>query len=288
MEQFLKQFSTIPHDFISDFFIIAKEEYTDNEIIINFDVVCKWLVVLKENLKKILIKNFELNFDYSLKTIRKQHKDTKRTSTYDEILITPNCMKELCMISQTAKAKEVRKYFIEMEKLIKRYFETIKEEMYKKIGLLEINQKPKTNIKRGVIYILKALNSDVTLYKLGKSKGLKNRLNTYNSGNANDVEPLFIIPVDDIDSVETCVKKACRNLQYRKRKEVYEIDIEVLKKITEECNDFTKKLASILADKKEKSNFKKNISRMKKRIDKYFMYISKNDNNEENTNVIEI
>jgi phage anti-repressor protein len=288
LEQFLKQFSTIPHDFISDFFIIAKEEYTDNEIIINFDVVCKWLVVLKENLKKILIKNFELNFDYSLKTIRKQHKDTKRTSTYDEILITPNCMKELCMISQTAKAKEVRKYFIEMEKLIKRYFETIKEEMYKKIGLLEINQKPKTNIKRGVIYILKALNSDVTLYKLGKSKGLKNRLNTYNSGNANDVEPLFIIPVDDIDSVETCVKKACRNLQYRKRKEVYEIDIEVLKKITEECNDFTKKLASILADKKEKSNFKKNISRMKKRIDKYFMYISKNDNNEENTNVIEI
>ena len=52
--------------------------------------------------------------------------------------------------------------------------------------------------------------------------------------------------------------------------------------------DFTKKLASILADKKEKSNFKKNISRMKKRIDKYFMYVSKNDDDEENTNVIEI
>ena len=34
MEQFLRQFSTIPHDFISDFFIIAKEQYTDNEIII--------------------------------------------------------------------------------------------------------------------------------------------------------------------------------------------------------------------------------------------------------------
>ena len=31
------------------------------------------------------------------------------------------------MISQIA--KEVRKYFIEMEKLIKRYFETIKEEV---------------------------------------------------------------------------------------------------------------------------------------------------------------
>ena len=66
--------------------------------------------------------------------------------------------------------------------------------MYKN-GMLETNQKPKTNIKGGVIYILKALNANATLYKLGKSEDLKNRLNTYNSGNTNDVEPLFIIPV---------------------------------------------------------------------------------------------
>ena len=39
MEQFLKQFSTIPHNFITDFFIIAKEEYCDNEIIIDFSTV---------------------------------------------------------------------------------------------------------------------------------------------------------------------------------------------------------------------------------------------------------
>lgn len=101
---------------------------------------------------------------------------------------------------------------------------------------------------------------------------------------------MFIIPVDDIDSVETCVKKACKNFQYRKRKEVYEIDIEVLKKIMEECNDFTKKLASFLADKKEKARIKKNISRMKKKLDKYFLFVSKNDeeNTNNNTNVIEL
>jgi phage anti-repressor protein len=63
-----------------------------------------------------------------------------------KMLITPNCLKELCMISQTKKAKEVRKYFIEMEKLVKRYAEMIKDEMYKKIGLLETNQKSKLNI----------------------------------------------------------------------------------------------------------------------------------------------
>ena len=75
MEQFLKQFSILPHDFITDFFVIAKEEYTDNEIVINFDIVCKWLEVLKENLKKILIKNFEKEFDYKITTIKKKHEN---------------------------------------------------------------------------------------------------------------------------------------------------------------------------------------------------------------------
>ena len=277
MEQFLKQFSTIPNDFIIDFYVIAKEEYTDNEIVINFDIVCKWLNIRKDSLKRVLIKHFEKNFDYKINIIKKKHNNTDRTSTYDDILITPNCLKELCMISQTAKAKEVRKYFIEMEKLVKRYAETIKEEMYKKIGLLETNQKPKTNIKGGVIYILKALNTDVTLYKLGKSNGLRNRLNLYNSGNANDVEPLFILPVNDIVNVETCVKKSCKLYQYRKYKEVYEIDIDVLKEVMSDCNDFTNKMASKLKDTAAKKDFKTKISRMKKKLDKYFIYLAKDE-----------
>jgi phage anti-repressor protein len=265
MESFIKQFSKVPDNFISDFFIIAKEEYSDNEIIIDFEIVVKWLSVRKDSLKKILVNNFEENFDYTIEKKKKKQINSRGATIYELILITPNCFKELCMISQTEKAKEVRKYFIEMEKIIKRYFETIKEEMYKKIGLLQINQKPKLNIKGGVIYILKALNSDITLYKLGKTKNLKNRLNTYNTGNANDVEPVFILPVNDIDSVESCVKKACKTHQYRKYKEVYEIDIDVLKDVMSECNDFVNKMAFKLNDKNEKKKFKTNISRMKKK-----------------------
>jgi len=45
------------------------------------------------------------------------------------------------------------------------------------------------------------MNSDVTLYKLGKSNDLEKRLKTYNSGNANDVEILFELYVDDKDTV---------------------------------------------------------------------------------------
>lgn len=54
-----------------------------------------------------------------LKQLRKNKQTQNRKSIYENILVTPNCMKELCMISQTAKAKEVRKYFIEMDRKAK-------------------------------------------------------------------------------------------------------------------------------------------------------------------------
>ena len=67
------------------------------------------------------------------------------------------------------------------------------------------------------------------------------------------------------------VKNACRKFQYRKYKEVYEIDIQVLKEIITMCDDFMNKLSNIL----NKDNNNKKLSRMKKKLDKYFIYIDK-------------
>jgi len=273
MEQFLKKFSNLPIEFIEDFFIIAKENYLDNEIIINFDIIVKWLETRKDDLKKLLINNFENKYDYIITKKEKNITTYKGKTKYEEILITPDCFKELCMISQTKKAKEVRKYFLVLEKLIKKYNDDIKEKLYDEIGLLKNNQKPKVDIKGGVIYIIKALNSEATLYKLGMSNDLKQRLNNYNTGNANDIEPLFIIKVNDIKGVENCIKNACRKYQYRKYKEVYEIDIQVLKELITMCDEFMNKISVILD--KEKIT-KQKISRMKKKLEKYFIYIDSN------------
>ena len=273
MEQFLKKFSNLPIEFIKDFFIIAKEDYFDNEIIIDFDIVVKWLDTRKDNLKKILIDNFENKYDYIITKKEKDIISYRGKTQYDEILITPDCFKELCMISQVNKAKEVRKYFLVLEKLIKKYNNDIKDKLYNEIGLLKNNQKPKLDIKGGVIYIIKALNSDTTLYKLGKSNDIKQRLNNYNTGKANDIEPLFIIKVNDISSVENCIKNSCKKYQYRKYKEVYEIDIQVLKELIMMCDEFTNKISIIL--EKDKTT-KKKLSRMKKQLEKYFIYIDSN------------
>lgn len=250
MEEFLNKFSTIPKKFLSDFYFITKETYKENELVVDFDIVIKWLQVRKQHLKRLLINNFEEGFDYTIDI--KNRKRQFGSTIYHQIMITPNCFRELCMLSQSKKAKEVRKYFIEMEKLVSRYHQTIKDSMYQEIGLLKQNQKSKVNINGGVLYIIKAMNTSDTLYKIGKTQNINNRIKSYNTGNANDVVPEFIIPVNDIDAAENCVKSFAKRFQYRDNREVYNVNIDILKNMIEKCVDVSKYLES-LYEKDQKS-----------------------------------
>ena len=249
MENFLLKFSDVPKNFIYDFFDIAKEEYNDYSFSIDFEIVINWLKIRKDNLKIVLINNFDENYDYIIEVVKIFHRTG--ASLKEEIFLTPNCFKELCMLSQTLKAKEVRKYFISIEKLVRKYHEHIQEKLYKKLDMLYTNQKPKIHINGGVIYILEALNSDTNLYKIGKTTNLKNRLNNYNSGNANDVEPIFILEVDDIDNVELCIKRTIKEFQYRKYKEIYEVNVDILKQVMMRCDEFVNSMKKLVSKKKE-------------------------------------
>jgi phage anti-repressor protein len=98
----------ISKKFIDDFLDITKEQSIDNKFNINFDKVCSWLDIRKDNLKKILISKFEDNIDYIIYKIKNTNRSTGAAIS-ELIMITLNCFKELCMISKTPKAKEARK-----------------------------------------------------------------------------------------------------------------------------------------------------------------------------------
>jgi phage anti-repressor protein len=278
MEAFLKKYSTVPNGFITDFFNISKEMCVGTDFSINFDIVVKWLNVRKDNLKRVLEHNFELNYDYKIEKNKTHQQNSGGGNLVHEIIITSDCFKELCMISQTKRAKEVRKYFLAVEKLVVKYNKHIQDALEKKIGMIKNNQKPKINKKGGIIYILEAQNTDVTLYKLGKTTDIRNRLNTYNSGNANDVIPLFIFEVDDIDKIENCIKLILKDFQYRKYKEVYEVDLDVIKKACEKCDSFINGFKQVIAEsktKKDKAELGRQIKKLKTTNKKLFLHIDK-------------
>lgn len=276
MQSFLKKFSIVPNKFIDDFFSMTPEEYADKEFNVDFDKIVIWLNVRKDHLKRLLVAKFRENVDYTITTVKVKNNGGNGTHYVEDIKLTPDCFKELCMMSQTKKAKEVRFYYLAIEKLIKKYYNYIQEKLYQKINLLENNQKPKSNKlyynKGGIIYFFRALSQMTIdefankvnksgLFKIGKTKNAKNRFNTYNSGNANDIDPLFILEVNDIDKVEKCIKNLISDYQYRKYKEIYKTDIDTLKTAFVSCDDLVNGFKKYTS-----SNNKKNVDKSFKRL----------------------
>ncbi len=238
LRDFLKKYSSISNKFIDDFFSLYTINSDDTDLIIDFDNLVDWLNMRKDNLKKTLVNTYIKNIDYKIKKI----KSTTAGKPKEEILITADCCKRLCMLSKTKKAEEVRTYFIEVEKLMNKYKNYIIENLNKKINILENNQKDIPNTKNGVIYVLKTDHDIINLYKIGKSKKFKERIRTHNSSHTDNVDIVHIYETNDINTVEKCLKTLLASTQYRKRKEFYQIDLDILKDLIKTCDKMNLKV----------------------------------------------
>jgi phage anti-repressor protein len=258
IKNFLKKFTNVSNSFIDDFFSI--NNYTDfsNNFIINLDIVSKWLEVHKGNIKNTLIKSYKKNIDYTVERIKKGKGTGRGATTKEKILLTPNCFKKICQLTKSKKGDEVREYFIKVEETLFKYKNYIIEGLEEKIKKLEQNQKPKVYPKRGVIYVFETPNSPQnSLYKIGKTKDLKQRLKSHQSPLSHDINILYYFETEDIDSVEKCAKTFMKKYQYRKYKEVYQVNIDIIKEVISSCG----KIPENIKLKENKDN-------------KYFMHIS--------------
>jgi phage anti-repressor protein/predicted GIY-YIG superfamily endonuclease len=235
---FLKKYSTIPNQFLDDFFKLFNYESIDNtEKIVNGNDVIKWLDIHKHNLKKTLKKSYIKDVDYTISKIIKLK--GKGGQTNEIIMLTIDCFKMLCQSTQSKKGKDVRRYFIDVEKLLNKYKSYIIEGLEDKVKLLQKNRKPKINPQKGVIYVFRTPDTpENNLYKIGRTIDLKKRLQSHSSGLSEDIDVLFIQEVDDVNKIEKCAKEAMKKFQYRKYKEVYQVNIDVIKFIIKNCDTF--------------------------------------------------
>lgn len=70
---------------------------------------------------------------------------------------------------------------------------------------------------------------------------MRQRLSTYDTGRADNIEVVYTYETNDIVAVESCVKSLLKENQYRKYKEVYEADIDMIKGIIKDCADLKMK-----------------------------------------------
>ena len=237
LQEYLKKFSSINNKFIDDFFGLYDENTEDNDFVINFDISAQWLIIRKDSIKRTLIESYRKNIDYKI-TIDKSSENAGRPK--EIIYLTPDCFKRLCMLTKSSKGEEVRSYYIQLEKHIDKYKDNIINDLRNRVKVLEANLKPIEIPKNeGVIYVLKT-REDMSLhdiYKIGATDDFKSRLATHHSSHANNVEIKHIYKTSDVKGVERCLKAVLKEKQYRKRKEFYQADLQVIKDVISKCGD---------------------------------------------------
>ena len=233
LSEYLKKSTNVPHEFIDD--IMNKYTTTSSDFVIDLDMVAKWLSSNKASLKRTLIKTYTEKIDYSVET---QSSTGGRPA--ETIMLTPDCFKRLCMLSKTAKAEHVRTYFIEVEAHLDKYKTYIIKGLHNKISKYETELKPTpTPTTKGAIYVLKTSEDIDGIYKIGRTKNFAERLKVHQSSHPDKLEIKYVYETNNIESVESCLKDLLKDKKYRKRREFYEIDIDVLKQLIKNCDCLT-------------------------------------------------
>ena len=262
-KDFLLEYSTIKKIFIEDFYEIIREDYFDvsDKFLINSNTLQEWLhITSRQDFHDTIKRSYIKDKDY---IITKSNKKGIGKNNEKNYMLTPDCAKMILQSTKSKKGIEVRKYFIEIEKMLYKYKDIIIKNLNDEIDKLRENQKPKKEVKKSVLYIFQALNTELTLYKIGKTKNIKNRLKSYNSNLANDLKIVREFETDNIDLVETCIKTLMKHAQYRKYKEIYEVNLEIIEKLMKQCDS--------------NINLIKSITNKKLLNDKLYMYIPNNN-----------
>ena len=234
LQTYLKTYSTINNRFIDDFFGLYNLNTTDTDFVIELETIAKWLKSYKRNLKSTLLESYRENIDYKIETTT-EHESKGRPK--ENILLTPDCFKRLCMLSRTEKAEEVRSYFIAVEHNLDKYKNYIIDGLTKKIKKYETTLKPTpAPTTKGAIYVLKTVDDIEGVYKIGRTKNFKDRLKVHQSSHPDKLEIMYVYETENIEGVESCLKNLLKDKAYRKRKEFYEIDINLLKSLIKNCD----------------------------------------------------
>ena len=266
---FLKKYSNVPNQFIDDFFsLMDYKEFESNEKIVDLDKVIKWLDINKGMAKKTLTNSYRKNIDYTIKKVIKPK--GKGGQKREIILLTIRCFKKFCQLTRSKHGDDVRNYFIDVEYTLNKYKNYIIEGLSEKIDTIKKGKKPKVNPEKAVIYIFKTADTpENSLYKIGRTKDLTKRLQSHQSHQSplsENIEILFYLETDDAKTVESCIKNFAKKYQYRKYKEVYEVNIDILKLLATKCEKFKLDIdeeTKLINMKEDSSN-------------KYYVNISKN------------
>lgn len=255
LDDFLLSHSKIDKSFIYDFFMLQKISKNNNTapFIMDLDLISRWLDARKGDIKDTLKASYVENVDFRVvRDIPKKSKSTKNLGGRPNIkvYITIDCFKLLCMRSRTAKSEQVRKYYIELEKLVDEYKDYIINTQEEQIRNLEYELNPDKLPPDGYFYIYEVGE----YYRTGATTNLNLRFKTHNSSHPFTIRPIFKLKVKDPFKLESCVNNLLNQYRLKKNKDFFKVDFVTLITAITDCGEIIDKYKCTDCDVKLKSN----------------------------------
>jgi phage anti-repressor protein len=225
LKDFLKRYTAISHSFIDEYYRFYELCEINNFGIKLEDVLDYLDIVKRKKFYKRFKEKFTIKRDYQkVRIIGKKVKDVKSVIYY----INLDTFEKICMTSKSEKANSVRDYFIILRKFINYYKNHIS-------NMIITSAKKNPNKS---IYIL-LINKNKDILKIGHTSNIRNRLKTYATGKDTHPDIKFIMLVEDPKQVEKCAKIFLEKFSFKKGKEIYKIDIDLMKQITINCAELS-------------------------------------------------
>ena len=225
LQEYLIKYSGVDHRFITDFIAIQQSDIsrTYYPFVVNLNLIIKWLQVNhKSHLKRTLLKSYIRDIDYILLTPRGKQNKGRGGHNKEIILVTVKCFKKICLKTKSIMSDKIVDYYLALEKLLIEYQQYIISELIKENKLLKNDLNNDIFPLGGLVYVLDLGNG---YYKLGSTANLKQRKIIYETGMIHKLHVIFWFETDDMVAIEKCVKALLTKYAIRKRKEVYQTDL---------------------------------------------------------------
>ena len=242
--------------------------YIDNDMLLwigyncqdNYDNKKKYIKLLKDNFDEDseykLINNKEF-LNISIGTLKSYEDiDTNVGNKTKHLIVAPDCFKQSLMMLRTDKSKEIKKYYVELEKIFKFYLQY--QSKYQELKNLNISneleeEKQKNSYlnKNAFIYhqlIMKEFLYIATTFsyayqnnfKIGKTNNLTQRMSQYNTSHNKNQKYYYVFvsePTYYAKSIEYILKHILTKFRNSDTNEIYVINFEFLEKIVKNVCD---------------------------------------------------
>jgi hypothetical protein len=219
----------------------------------------------KLSYSKLLELNFDVNVDYKMIN-NKEFKENARSLNKDlenidmpnktkHLITSPDCFKQSLMLLRTDRAKEIRNYYTELEKVFKYYLQYQSKYQQLKLSNELQEEKQKNSFLNKNAFDYHELKMKEYLYiattssyayqnnfKIGKTLDLKQRLASYNTSHNKNQKYYYVFvsePVYYAKSIEYILKHILTKFRNSDTNEIYVINFEFLEKIVKNvCNNY--------------------------------------------------